>query len=104
MGLRLVLLAVAKDAGIEHLRVHDLRHGFASAAVTAGASLYLVGRVLGHTQSKTTERYAHLADDPIRAVADATARRIDAALKGNTTDNVAAIYQKQRGHLSSNSS
>jgi integrase len=97
VGLRRILGAIAKDAGLDRLRVHDLRHGFASAAVTTGASLYLVGKVLGHTQAKTTERYAHLADDPIRAVADSASRRIAAALKGNTTDNVDDIEKKKEG-------
>ena len=40
--------------------MHDLRHGFASMAVADGNSLYLVGKVLGHTQASTTQRYAHL--------------------------------------------
>jgi hypothetical protein len=61
------------------VRVHDLRHSFASFAVADGNSLYLIGKVLGHKQARTTEIYAHLADDPIRAVADRTAARIAAA-------------------------
>jgi integrase len=91
VGLRRILVVIAADAGLERLRIHDLRHAFASAAVSDGASLYLVGKVLGHIQARTTERYAHLADDPIRAVADSTSRKIASALKGNTTDNVAQI-------------
>jgi integrase len=55
-------------AGLDDLRIHDLRHSFASIAVSGGDSLYLVGKVLGHRQSRTTERYAHLKDDPLRAV------------------------------------
>jgi integrase len=96
VGLRRILGLIAKDADLGQIRIHDLRHGFASAAVSAGASLYLVGKILGHTQAKTTERYAHLADDPVRAVADSTSRRIAAALKGNTTNNVTSI-EKKRG-------
>jgi integrase len=67
-------------AGLAGVRVHDLRHSFASFAVADGNSLYLVGKVLGHKQARTTEIYAHLADDPIRAVADRTAARIAAAM------------------------
>ena len=62
------------------MRLHDLRHGFASFAVAAGDLLYLVGKVLGHTQAATTQRYAHLQLDPVRAVADRTARTLAGAL------------------------
>lgn len=57
-------------AEIKDVRMHDLRHTYASLLVSAGVSLPIIGRLLGHTQSRTTERYAHLADDPLR---DATA-------------------------------
>jgi integrase len=63
-------------AGLEGLRLHDLRHGFASLAAVRGESLKLVGAALGHKQIATTERYAHLQHDPVRALADRTARRI----------------------------
>lgn len=72
-------------AGLDDVRIHDLRHSSASIAVSGGDSLYLVGKVLGHRQSRTTERYAHLKDDPVRAVADRTAERI------------AAIMERSRG-------
>jgi integrase len=75
-------LKVGKAAGSLGVRVHDLRHGFASVAVADGGSLYLVGKVLGHMQASTTERYAHLHMDPVQAVADSTARKIAGALKG----------------------
>ena len=55
-------------AGIEDVRIHDLRHSFASIAINAGASLAMVGKLLGHSQPQTTARYAHLADDPLRQV------------------------------------
>jgi integrase len=71
---------VRARAGLEAVRIHDLRHSFASFAVADGNSLYLIGKVLGHKQARTTEIYAHLADDPIRAVADRTAARIAAAM------------------------
>ncbi len=67
-------------AGLKDVRIHDLRHSFASIAVSGGDSLYLVGKVLGHRQSRTTERYAHLKDDPLRAVADRTSERIAAII------------------------
>jgi integrase len=73
-------------ARLQDVRIHDLRHAFASVAAMAGDSLLLIGRVLGHRQTRTTERYAHLADDPVRAVADRTSRRIAAALSSNMAD------------------
>jgi site-specific recombinase XerD len=57
---------ICKTTGIEGLRVHDLRHSFASQLVSAGHSLSLIGALLGHTQPQTTARYAHLYDDPLR--------------------------------------
>jgi integrase len=71
---------VRARTGLAGVRVHDLRHSFASFAVADGSSLYLIGKVLGHKQARTTEIYAHLADDPVRAVADRTAARIAAAM------------------------
>lgn len=69
-------------AKLPDVRIHDLRHGFASVAVADQASLYLVGKVLGHTQAETTQRYAHLQLDPVRAVADRTSKKIAGALDG----------------------
>jgi integrase len=54
-----------------NVRIHDLRHSFASILVSAGASLPLIGQMLGHTQVQTTQRYAHLFDDPLRKAAEA---------------------------------
>lgn len=65
-----------KLAGLEDVRLHDLRHAFASVAVSAGDSLYAVGAILGHRHAETTQRYAHLSIDPVHAVADKTAVRI----------------------------
>ena len=48
------------QAGLDDVRVHDLRHSFASFLVNNGRSLYEVQRILGHTEIKTTQRYAHL--------------------------------------------
>ncbi len=57
-------------ADIKDCRIHDLRHTFASHLVSSGVSLPIVGRLLGHTQPQTTQRYAHLADDPLREAAN----------------------------------
>lgn len=82
VGLRKFWLALCSRAGIEGATLHTLRHRLASTAVMGGASLYLVGKALGHSQSATTERYAHLALDPVKAVMSRAAKRIDAAMKG----------------------
>jgi integrase len=73
---------IRKAAGLEDVRLHDLRHSFASVAVAGGMSLPLIGSLLGHSQPATTQRYAHLADDPRRAAADAVASTIAASMTG----------------------
>ena len=61
---------IRNRAGLGDLRIHDLRHTFASGAVGLGESLPMIGKLLGHTQVQTTARYAHLADNPVQAAAD----------------------------------
>jgi site-specific recombinase XerD len=56
------------------VRIHDLRHTFASTAVAAGQSLPMIGALLGHTQVQTTARYAHLASAPVKGAADAVTK------------------------------
>jgi integrase len=67
-------------AALDDVRIHDLRHAHASMAVAGGESLYIVGKMLGHSQAVTTQRYAHLAIDPVLAAASRTAQRIAAAM------------------------
>ena len=61
--------AVAR-AGLRKVRIHDLRHSFASASIRGGNSLYVTGKLLGHRQPGTTARYAHLEHDVARAALD----------------------------------
>jgi integrase len=70
---------ICKDAGIHNLRIHDLRHSFASVLVSDGASLPLIGSLLGHTSPATTQRYAHLFDDPQRKAVEHVGSVITAA-------------------------
>lgn len=96
LGVTGIWRKLVKLAGLEGVRIHDLRHGFASFAVADGDSLYLVGKVLGHTQASTTQRYAHLQLDPVRAVADRTSRRLaDALSGGGSGENVNELRERQ---------
>lgn len=61
---------IRKAAGLEDVRIHDLRHSFASVAAASGASLQMIGKLLGHTNPQTTARYAHLADQPTQNLND----------------------------------
>jgi integrase len=67
-------------AGLKDVRIHDLRHTFASTAVASGQGLPMIGKLLGHTQVQTTARYAHLAADPVKTAADQVAGSIAATL------------------------
>jgi integrase len=69
-------------AGLPDVRPHDLRHSFASVMVAGGASLPLIGALLGHRDVKTTARYAHLATDPLKAAADHVGGVLASQLKG----------------------
>jgi integrase len=62
--------SVCKSAGLAGVRVHDLRHTYAAILASAGLSLPVIGALLGHTQAATTQRYAHLMDDPLRAATE----------------------------------
>lgn len=96
VGLQKVWERVRETAGLQGVRLHDLRHSFASVAVANGFSLFMVGKVLGHKDSRTTEIYAHMADDPLREVATDTAEKISNLLntvKSKPADAEAAHLQ-----------
>ena len=69
-----------KRAGLEDVRLHDLRHSFASRALALGESLPMIGKLLGHSQVETTARYAHLARDSVHEAAARIADSIGADL------------------------
>jgi integrase len=73
---------VRKRAGIEDVRIHDLRHSFASVGAGAGLGLPIIGNLLGHSQPSTKQRYAHVAVDPARRAADIIAGEIERAMSG----------------------
>lgn len=74
-------------SGLEDVRIHDLRHTYASNAVMGGMDILMVSKLLGHTQIQTTMRYAHLADDPVKAAAAKIASSLGHAMTAETTDD-----------------
>jgi site-specific recombinase XerD len=62
--------------GLEDVRLHDLRHSYASLLVSEGLSLEIIGKLLGHAKIQTTQRYAHLADAPLRAATELVAGKV----------------------------
>jgi integrase len=71
---------IRKAAGLDDVRIHDLRHTYASNAVANGMPIQMVGKLLGHTQIQTTMRYAHLADDPVLRAAERNSAWLNQAL------------------------
>ena len=72
---------IRKAANLNDVRIHDLRHTFASVAAMGGMSLPMIGALLGHTQPRTTARYAHLAGNPLREAAEKVGKDILLKLK-----------------------
>ena len=85
---------IRKQAGLEDVRIHDLRHNFASIAASGGLSLPVIGKLLGHARAATTERYAHLAADPLKAANEAIGQRIAAAMKGEAKGGEVIEFKK----------
>ncbi len=75
-------MRLREKADLEDVRLHDLRHSFASVGAGLGESLPLIGALLGHSTPATTARYAHLSHDPARAAADRISGRLAAAMAG----------------------
>jgi integrase len=84
--------SVCKAAGIKGVRLHDLRHTYASVLASAGLSLPVIGALLGHSQPSTTHRYSHLFDDPLRAATE----RAGSIITGNG-DRAAEVVSIERG-------
>lgn len=76
ISIQKVWRAIREEADLCDVRIHDLRHNFASLAVSSGQSLYLVSKLLGHSQSQTTQRYAHLAPDPVKEASNDVSNRL----------------------------
>lgn len=84
LGTPKIWRRLRSKADLHDVRLHDLRHSFASVAVSMGASLPIIGALLGHKDAATTQRYAHLQDDPLRSTSDAVATRIESHLGQKT--------------------
>ena len=88
--------AVARRAGLIGVRLHDLRHTYASFGAGGGLGLPIIGKLLGHTQASTTQRYAHLDNDPLRRASEHIGGQIAAALEGKKGG--AVLYLKGSRH------
>jgi len=80
IGLQKAWAGVRTRAKLAGVRMHDLRHSFASFAIADGASLFMVGKALGHADTRVTERYSHLAGDALDVIAERAAQRMGAAV------------------------
>lgn len=83
--------AVRRAAGLDGVRLHDLRHSFASFGAGASLGLPIIGKLLGHSQAATTHRYAHLDADPLRRAVDTIGATIAAAMNGNKGGEVVPL-------------
>jgi integrase len=94
--------AVSKRAGLNGVRIHDLRHTHASIGAGAGLGLPIIGKLLGHTQSATTQRYAHLDNDPLKKASEHIGSHLAAAMgdlkapRANVT-SIAKVSKNRRG-------
>jgi integrase len=83
--------AVRKAANLDGVRLHDLRHSFASFGAGASLGLPIIGKLLGHSQAATTHRYAHLDADPLRRAVETIGSTIAAAMASGSQSNVVAL-------------
>jgi integrase len=82
---------IREAAGLARVHLHDLRHSFASVAAAGGMGLPIIGKMLGHTQAQTTQRYAHLASDPVKEAAATVSGKIAAAMNGKLSADVVPL-------------
>jgi integrase len=94
VGTPKVWLKVKGLAKLDGVRLHDLRHTFASFGAAGGLSLPLIAAILGHKDVKTTQQYAHLADSPVKAAADRTSAAINGAMHGIAANDTTAQLTK----------
>src|SRR5262249_39963508 len=89
---------VSKRTGLNGVRLHDLRHTYTSFGAGGGLGLPIIGKLLGHTQASTTQRYAHLDNDPLRRASEHIGGTIAAALEGRGGQIVAVRKDRRKRH------
>ncbi len=90
-GTEKIWRKVRDAAKLRDVRIHDLRHSFASVGLAGGDALPIIGKLLGHADVKTTARYAHLADDPLKAAATRISGSIAAAMAGKPIAEIVSL-------------
>lgn len=95
-GVERVWEKVRIAAGYPRLRLHDLRHSFASVGLARGEALPIIGAILGHADIKTTSRYAHLADDPVKHAADQISKAVEAAFASSASAEVIPLRRDMK--------
>jgi integrase len=97
-GLPKIWGRVRDKAGLKDVRLHDLRHSFASFGAVAGDSLIVIGKILGHKDAKTTARYAHLGDDPVKSATNRISSAISAAMQSGNGQTAEIVELPKRKH------
>lgn len=95
-GTEKIWRKVRVAANLKDVRIHDLRHSFASFGLAGGDALPIIGKLLGHSDVKTTARYAHLADDPVKAAANRISGTIAAPMAGEPRAKIVALSKLKR--------
>ncbi|MDR4485373.1 MAG: tyrosine-type recombinase/integrase [Nitrospirales bacterium] len=95
VGIHRVWFDIRESAGLQDVRIHDLRHSFASMGAGSGMSLPIIGALLGHSQAETTKRYSHLHQDPLREASEAIAQRISTAMNPPPTKAAVEPMEKR---------
>jgi integrase len=98
-GLDKIWRRVTRAAELPGVRLHDLRHSFASIGAAGNNSLLILGRLLGHRHAATTERYSHLSADPMRQAAEAIGQRINTALAGSGDASLGNVKRLTRARV-----
>ena len=91
VGLHKIWHQIRTRAELPDVRLHDLRHSFASVGAAGGDSLLIIGKLLGHKNAASTQRYAHLGDDPLRSAANRISTQIAAAMSGEREAEVVEL-------------
>jgi integrase len=95
VGLPKAWRRIRDRAGLKNIRLHDLRHSFASVAAASGQGLPVIGALLGHKEAATTARYAHLANDPLKQAADMVSGKIAEAMKKPISGKIIPLHRNQ---------